>query len=302
MSQVGVRALRSAALLTSGALAVSVLAGCSSGDEESTARTAPADIASAPRSEVADGGTLRWAVDSLPATLNTFQADADAVTARVAGAVLPALFTLDERGRPQPNPDYLESAEIIEREPRQVVRYRLHQQAVWSDGREIGAPDFVAQWRALRGGDGAYWTARNAGYERIEKIERGADDLEVRVTFRKPYADWKSLFTPLYPKEITGSPSAFNDGARTGLSRTAGPFRLRAVDTEAGTLTLVRDPRWWGAPAKLDSLVLRAVPRERRAEARAPAAAISAAAPGFVAGAGGARAGGEPRRGRAVGA
>ncbi|MDT9685678.1 ABC transporter family substrate-binding protein [Streptomyces sp. TRM76323] len=267
MSQVGVRALRSAALLTSGALAVSVLAGCSSGDEENTGRAVPADIAAAPRSEVADGGTLRWAVDALPATLNTFQADADAATARVAGAVLPALFTLDERGRPQPNPDYLESAEIIEREPKQVVRYKLHQQAVWSDGREIGASDFVAQWRALRGRDSAYWTARNAGYERIEKIERGADDLEVRVTFGKPYADWKSLFTPLYPKEVTGSPSTFNDGARTRLPRTAGPFRLKAVDTKAGTLTLVRDPRWWGEPAKLDSLVLRAVPRGRRAEA-----------------------------------
>lgn len=266
MAQVRVRALRSAALLTSGVLAVSVLAGCSSGDEDGV-RAVPADIAAAPRSEVADGGTLRWAVDALPATLNTFQADADAATARVAGAVLPALFTLDERGRPQPNPDYLESAEVIEREPRQVVRYRLHQQAVWSDGREIGAPDFVAQWRALRGRDSAYWTARNAGYERIEKIERGADDLEVRVTFGKPYADWKSLFTPLYPKEVTGSPNAFNDGARTGLPRTAGPFRLKAVDRKAGALTLVRDPRWWGRPAKLERLVLRAVPRDRRAEA-----------------------------------
>ncbi|MFJ8693979.1 ABC transporter family substrate-binding protein [Streptomyces roseolilacinus] len=272
MSQVGVRALRSAALLTSGALAVSVLAGCSSGDEESDARAVPADIAAAPRPAVADGGTLSWAVDALPSTLNAFQADADAATARVAGAVLPALFTLDERGRPQPNPDYLESAEVIEREPKQVVRYRLHQQAVWSDGREIGAADFVAQWRALRGRDSAYWTARNAGYERIEKIERGADDLEVRVTFGKRYADWKSLFTPLYPKEVTGSPATFNDGARTGLPRTAGPFRLKAVDTKAGTLTLVREPRWWGEPAKLDSLVLRAVPRERRAAALATGA------------------------------
>ncbi|OEJ94570.1 ABC transporter family substrate-binding protein [Streptomyces thermolilacinus] len=267
MSHVGVRALRSAALLTSGALAVSVLAGCSSGDEEDGARAVPADIAAVPRASVADGGTLRWAVDALPATFNAFQADADAATARVAGAVLPSLFTLDERGRPQLNRNYLESAEIIEREPKQVVRYKLHQQAVWSDGREIGAPDFVAQWRALRGRDSAYWTARNAGYERVEKIERGADDLEVRVTFAKPYADWKSLFTPLYPKEVTGSPSTFNDGARTTLPKTAGPFRLKALDKKAGTVTLVRDPRWWGEPAKLDRLVLRAVPRDRRAQA-----------------------------------
>ncbi len=110
--------------------------------------------------------------------------------------MLPALYTLDQRGRPQRNPDYLESAQVVETEPKQVVLYKLNQQAVWSDGREIGAPDFVAQWRALSGRDTAYWTARNSGYERIEKIERGKNDLEVRVTFAKPYADWQSLFTP----------------------------------------------------------------------------------------------------------
>ncbi|WP_149184235.1 ABC transporter family substrate-binding protein [Streptomyces sp. TRM49041] len=267
MSHVGVRVLRSAALLTSGALAVSLLAGCASGDEGTSARAVPADIASAPRAQVADGGSLRWAVDALPTTLNAFQADADAATARITGAVLPTLFTLDERGRPQLNGDYLESAEIVEREPRQVVLYKLHQQAVWSDGREIGAPDFVAQWRALRGKNSAYWTARNAGYERIEKIERGATDLEVQVTFGKQYADWKSLFSPLYPKEVMGSPNTFNDGARTNLTQSAGPFRLKTIDTKAGTATLVRNPRWWGEPAKLDRLVLHAVPRAQRATA-----------------------------------
>ncbi|WP_228981831.1 ABC transporter family substrate-binding protein [Streptomyces sp. DH12] len=267
MAQVGARALRSVALLTSGVLAVSVLAGCSSDEEASSARAVPADIAAASRAQVEDGGTLRWAIDALPTTLNAFQADADATTARITGAVLPALFTLDERGRPQVNGDYLESAEVVEQKPKQVVRYKLRQQAVWSDGREIGAPDFVAQWRALSGRNTAYWTARNAGYERIEKIERGASDLEVRVTFAKPYADWKALFTPLYPKEVMGSPDTFNDGARTRLAKSAGPFRLKTVDAKAGTVTLVRDARWWGEPAKLDSLVLRVVPRDRRAEA-----------------------------------
>lgn len=145
--------------------------------------------------------------------------------------------------------------------------YRLNQQAVWSDGREIGAPDFVAQWRALSGKDSAFWTARNAGYERIDKIERGADDLEVKVTFAKPYADWRSLFSPLYPKQVTGSPDAFNDGARSTLKATAGPFRLREVDKETGSVTLARNPRWWGSPAKLDSLVFKAVKPQDRTEA-----------------------------------
>ncbi|MER6994253.1 ABC transporter substrate-binding protein [Streptomyces sp. NPDC000410] len=263
------RTLRSVALLTSGVLALPALAGCTTPEPGADAKPAPMDIAPAERDQVEDGGTLRWAVDAIPATFNTFQADADAATSRVAAAALPALFTLDGSGRPQLNGDYLESAKIVEREPRQVVLYKLNQQAVWSDGREIGAADFVAQWRALSGKDSAYWTARNAGYDRIQKIERGASDLEVRVTFAKPYADWQSLFTPLYPKEVMGTPDAFNDSARTRLVKTAGPFTLKELDRKAGTVTLVRNPRWWGQRAKLESLVLRAVPRDDRAAALA---------------------------------
>jgi peptide/nickel transport system substrate-binding protein len=260
------RTLRSVALLTSGVLALPVLSGCSSGEPD-TGKAAAQDIAAAGRDLVADGGTLRWAIDALPTTLNAFQADADAATTRIAGAVLPSLFTLDRSGRPQRNPDYVESAEVVKREPKQVVLYKLNQEAVWSDGREIDAADFVSQWRALSGKDSAYWTARNAGYERIEKIERGANGLEVKITFKKPYADWRSLFTPLYPRDVTGTPASFNDGARSTLKVMAGPFQLKSVDRAAGTTTLVRNPRWWGERARLERLVLTAVPRDQRAAA-----------------------------------
>ncbi|MFJ2026486.1 ABC transporter substrate-binding protein [Streptomyces sp. NPDC087897] len=276
MSHVGVprgtvRKRRTLALLTTGVLTIPVLAGCSSGGDEAP-RGVPQDIAPTARQAVADGSTVTWAIDALPATFNAFQADADGATARITEAVLPTLFPMDRTGQPKLNPDYLESAKVIEREPKQVVLYKLNQRAVWSDGREIGAPDFVAQWRALRGKDSAFWTARNSGYERIEKIERGADDLQVRVTFSKPYADWRSLFSPLYPKEITGSPETFNDGARTTLKNTAGPFVLRGVDKAAGTVTLARSARWWGDKAKLDTLVFRAVAPKDRTKALADGA------------------------------
>ncbi|MFF5437234.1 ABC transporter family substrate-binding protein [Streptomyces achromogenes] len=267
-ASLGRRALRSAAFLTAGTLAVPLLAGCGE-DEKPPAPLAGQDIAPVARSLVADGSTLKWAVDALPETLNTFQADADAGTGRVAQAVLPSMFRLDANGRPVANPAYLESAEVIETEPRQVVLYKLNQQAVWSDGREIGAADFVAQWRALSGRNSAYWTARNAGYDRIAKIERGDSDLQVRVTFSRPYADWKSLFSPLYPKDVMGTPDAFNDGARRKLKVTAGPFRVEKVDTANKDVVLTRNPRWWGSPAKLDRIVLHAVPRDKRAAALA---------------------------------
>ncbi|KOT44211.1 lipoprotein [Streptomyces caelestis] len=259
-------ALRSAAFLTAGVLAVPALAGCGS-DDPAGKPLAGADVARADRTLIADGGTLRWAVDTVPDTLNAFQSDADATTTRIAQAVLPSLYRTDGRGRPVRNPDYLESAEVVDTEPRQVVLYRLNQQAVWSDGREIGAADFAAQWRALSGKDTAYWTARNAGYDHIEKVERGRNDLEVKVTFSRPYADWKSLFTPLYPKQVMGAPDSFNDGARKKLKVTAGPFTVKKVDTGEDEVTLARSARWWGDPAKLSTIVLRAVPHDKRISA-----------------------------------
>ncbi|MFD8676499.1 ABC transporter family substrate-binding protein [Streptomyces seoulensis] len=266
---VGSRAvLRATAFLTAGALAVPLLAGCGSDDKAGRPLAGP-DIAHVTRDKVAEGGTVKWAMDALPETLNAYQADADAGTTRVAQATLPSMFQLDANGRPAVNPAYLESAKVIETEPRQVVLYKLNQQAVWSDGREIGAADFVAQWRALSGKDSAYWTARNAGYDRISKIERGASDLQVRVTFSRPYADWKSLFSPLYPKDVMGTPDAFNDGARRKLKTTAGPFRVDKVDTAGKDVVLTRNPRWWGQPAKLDEIVLHTVPRDERATALA---------------------------------
>ncbi|MFI9152046.1 ABC transporter substrate-binding protein [Streptomyces sp. NPDC053367] len=267
MSHVGVRpraVMRSVAFLAGGSLAVTLLAGCGSSDKAGKP-LAGQDIGRAARAQIADGGTLRWAVDAVPETLNTFQSDADATTTRIAQAVLPSMYRLDASGRPERNADFLESAQVVDTEPRQVVLYKLNQQAVWSDGREIGAADFAAQWRALSGKDSAYWTARNAGYERIERIERGANDLEVKVTFARPYADWKSLFSPLYPKEVMGTPDSFNDGARRKLKVTAGPFSLKKVDRVDDEVTLTRNPRWWGAPPKLDKIVLAAVPRDERA-------------------------------------
>ncbi|ADI07257.1 putative lipoprotein [Streptomyces bingchenggensis BCW-1] len=238
--------------------------GCSSGGDDSSPAAARRDVATAARDRVADTGTLRWALDAAPGTFNAFQTNADSGTQRIAGAVLPSLFTLDGQGRPQRNPDYLQAADVVDREPKQVVRYKLNPKAVWTDGRPLGAEDFTAQWKALRGADGAYWTARNAGYDRIAKVEPGDGEHEVEVTFAKPYADWRSLFTPLYPKSVMSGPTAFNDGRRRGLAVSAGPFMMRSITGGTKSVTLVRNPRWWGDRARLDKLVFKAVPVKDR--------------------------------------
>ncbi|MCQ4080161.1 ABC transporter family substrate-binding protein [Streptomyces sp. RB6PN25] len=256
--------VKAAAALVGAFALLPALGGCGSSGDDAPAAI---DIAAAPRALVRDGGTLRWAVDDVPATFNTFQADADTQTAQIAAATLPSLFTIDGRGRPQRDPDYLLSAHVVQRSPQQIVDYKLNPKAEWSDGRPVTAADFIAQWKALNGGESTYWAAHNDGYNRIAKVEQGADEHEVRVTFATPLSTWQSLFTPLYPQSVTESPDAFNDGARGKLPATAGPFTVERVT--GSTVTLVRNPRWWGERAKLDRIELTVVPRDQRADALA---------------------------------
>ncbi|WP_062206974.1 ABC transporter substrate-binding protein [Streptomyces sp. NBRC 109706] len=253
------------AALTTGALLVPALAGCGGGaTPDVLADGAAQSVATAQRAALRQGGSAGWAIDRLPTTLNAFQYEADEVTEQIAAATLPTLFTIDAQGQPQRNPDYLRSAEITAREPKQQVVYTLHPDAAWNDGKPITVDDFIAQWKALKGDDHAYWSARAQGYDRVEKIAEGPEPHQVEVTFAQPYAEWRSLFSPLYPAGVTGDPERFNEGLRTELPVSAGPFRIDSLDEEAGTVTLARDDAWWGDPALLDELVLTAVPRAQR--------------------------------------
>ncbi|WP_262402386.1 ABC transporter family substrate-binding protein [Actinomadura sp. CNU-125] len=156
-------------------------------------------------------------------------------------------------------PEYLRSAEVKRTGRGQTVVYRLNPKARWSDGRAIGYRDFAAQARALSGRGSRYEIADDTGYRRIERVERGADEHVVKVVFARPYADWRRLFSPLYPAAAYADPRAFNRGWRDRLPVTAGPFTVAGVDRTGETVTLVRDPGWWGRPAKLDRIVYRAM-------------------------------------------
>jgi peptide/nickel transport system substrate-binding protein len=195
-----------------------------------------------------------------PPNLNAGELDGtSADVANIVGALLPALFRFDSEARPAVNTDYLDSAELTAQEPRQVITYRVNRKAAWDDGTPITTADFEAQWTAMSGSNPAYRIASSSGYEQIESVAAGADDREVVVTFRRPYADWKALFSPLYPASTNNDPAVFNDGWREMPLTTAGPFRFESADRTAQTISLVRNPNWWGNPPKLDRIVFRVI-------------------------------------------
>ncbi|MFF2148164.1 ABC transporter family substrate-binding protein [Kitasatospora sp. NPDC058190] len=267
--------------LTAAAIALLLaagLGGCSDGPAPAhTAEPAPSsadptattgNVRPADRTDVENGGTLRWAVDGVPATLNVYQSGANADSALLAHALYPSLFRPDEHGRLVPDPDYLAGAESTPpgQQP-QVVTYRFNPHAVWSDGTRLSADDLNAQRTALSGLDPAYRGAHPAGYDAIESITQGAGPYEVKVTFRRPYAEWRALFGPLYPAAETSTAEAFNRALTGGRHLSAGPYTLSRYDAKGGRVTLVSNQLWWGDLPKTDRIDFLATPPEQRLDA-----------------------------------
>jgi peptide/nickel transport system substrate-binding protein len=218
-----------------------------------------ADLNPRPRQEIRDGGELRWPLAALPTNFNALAADgATVATRQVVDALLPRLFIAGQDGRLVREPDYLDSAELVSTHP-QVVSYRINPRAQWSTGVPVTWRDFEGQWRAC-GGDPAYRVASHAGYADIASVRPGVSNQQVIVTFARPFAEWQTLFTPLYPAQTGNDPDEFNTGWVDDVPASAGPFRLGSLDRAGGTVTLTRNERWWGRAPKLDRIVFRVVP------------------------------------------
>jgi peptide/nickel transport system substrate-binding protein len=253
------RPLPAAAALA--AAAVLLLAGCTGGSGSGDWGGGPAasatgnDVNPVDRVDLAEGGDLRWPLDQVPPNYNYNQLDGALLsTAQVTFALMPRPFTFAADGAPSVNKDYFERIELTSEDP-QVVTYDIDPEAVWSDGTPITAGDLAAQWRALNGSDPAYRISVATGYEDIASVEQGDSDKQAVVTFAHRYTDWQGLFDPLYPASTNSHPDVFNTGWIQQPQVTSGPFRLRGVDPTAQTITLERNPQWWGDPSVLDRII-----------------------------------------------
>ena len=149
-----------------------------------------------------------------------------------------------------------------------ALQIKLNPKAKWSDGTPITWQDFQAQAAALTGKASGYKISGSQGYDQIKSVTQGANEQEAIVTFSTPYGDWKSVFTPLFPKSLNATANAFNTGWADHPLVTSAPFKWGSQDKTAQSYTIVSDPKWWGSPAKLDKIVFKAYD--------SPAAAVQA--------------------------
>jgi peptide/nickel transport system substrate-binding protein len=251
------------------------IAGCSTGNGRLDASNrAPSatenDINPVARDQLQDGGTLQWPLTGLPPNFNAHELNGpDIDNTAVIGALLPSVFKFDAAAQPSLKKDYVDSAELIATDPKQVVAYRINPKAAWYDSTPITVADFQAQWKALNGINPAFRVALTQGYDKIETVAEGRDEREVIVTFKTQYADWRALFSPLYPASTNADPNMFNDGWKERPLTTAGPFKFDSLDKTAKTITLVRNERWWGRPAKLERIIYRVIDGDAQVDALA---------------------------------
>jgi peptide/nickel transport system substrate-binding protein len=227
------------------------------------------DIGAAPADTLRDGGTFRWPLAGFPPNFNYNHLDGTYVpTEEVIGSVMPYLFLSQADGTVRVNENYLRSAELTSTNP-QVATYTLRDEATWSDGAPITWRDFQAQWQALNRSNKAFQISSSTGFADIASVERGVSDKQVVVTFARPFSDWQSLFTPLYPASTNTNPDVFNTGWLQRLPVTAGPFKVEQIDQTAKTITVVHDEKWWGPKPRLDRIIFRALPDEATFDALA---------------------------------
>lgn len=209
-----------------------------------------------PRSALKQGGTMTWPIGQFPEQYNYNQVNGPQVdTWSILGALMPQPFHATAGGTPYVNTDYMTSVTESMVNGKETVTYDINPKAKWSTGAPITWQDFYWQWKALNGKNSAYQVASSTGYQNIGNVAEGKNAQEAVVTYAQPFVDWKSIFSPLYPAATDKSVSVFNNGWTKGVLVSSGPFKLQSINQTTKTVTLVRDPNWWGQPAMLDKIV-----------------------------------------------
>jgi peptide/nickel transport system substrate-binding protein len=142
------------------------------------------------------------------------------------------------------------------------VTYYIRKNAKWSDGVPVTGKDWNFTWQ----------TASNPKYRDHITYDAGWDDIRsvtgsgkvVKVTFKRNYAPWKTLFPYILPQHAlagTDMLTVWNDcicnpkKGNTPISD--GPFLLTRFDRGSGVTLTRYDHGWYGPKAKLQSIVFR---------------------------------------------
>ncbi|MGC3020243.1 ABC transporter family substrate-binding protein [Brevibacterium sp. FAM 24630] len=245
------------------AIAGLALAGCSQapegggkdGDDKALDASAN-EINAKDRGEVGDGGDLRLTNNAFPANWNILNLDGYErnTTDMMEGMLYPKLYSYTADGEVVPNKNYTKRLDVVSEDPL-VVEIELNEGMKWSDGTPIDYKSIENVFKTMDGSKEDYNIVSSEGYDQVKKIEKGDNDLTAKVTFKEPYADWKGL-ADVAPDSLVKSAEAFNESWVKEPKVTAGPYKIKKIDSKNKTVQAVPDDNWWGDKAPLDSVLI----------------------------------------------
>jgi peptide/nickel transport system substrate-binding protein len=244
------RMVRLAALLVGLAM---VAAGCGGGGEGgSTSGSA----------QIQSGGTLSYAADQEPTGFNNSTSKDNGFSVySVTINMFPQAFHAQPDFTVKMDDAFLDSAEQTSADPQTIV-YKIKQNAIWSDDTPVSANDFIYFWKQQNGTIKSNDVASTTGYDQIKSVTGSDNGKTVTVVFKTPFADWKGLFVGVLPAHYV---SKREGGWNTGLNKeperipSAGWFKVENY-TPGQSLTLVRNDKYFGPKANLESVVFRFLP------------------------------------------
>jgi peptide/nickel transport system substrate-binding protein len=220
------------------------------------ASSAFAAVDARPQAKAAAGGTVVFGADQEPRTLNTFTVEGNALWGSLV--LQPVMtFATKYNNKGKLIFDLFESATLNSKKP-MVVTYKIKQAAKWSDNKPITVDDIIfTQARIM---DPKNTIASRVGNEDIARIQK-VNAKTARMTFKKPFAAWQSLWGRILPAHAAGGIDAgnFDQSWRNGPPIANGPFRL-ASWSRGSSMTLTRNPNYWGKKPSVNSIVFRFIP------------------------------------------
>jgi peptide/nickel transport system substrate-binding protein len=209
------------------------------------------------------GGTLVFGSEQEPPCMNLNLNDCNNTWANYYGQLV-------LRGVYMVNPQFVYTNDLVSNvtlalNPQRVT-YTIKPNANWNDGKPVTAQDFVftlstimnKAWDSSPTGGGI---VSRTGYDQIVPSKTKVSGTKsVTFTFKANYADWKDLFSLILPQHaLVGtdfSKDFINDfsNPKNGQEISDGPFVFKSWN-HGSDMTLVRNPKFYGAKAKLDSIV-----------------------------------------------
>lgn len=203
------------------------------------------------RDSVRTGGDLRIGVPAQAQSWNPWDSspfDLDPVL----DAMTPRLYATAPDGAMHWDPVWLASEPAVQRDgaSSMTVTYELNPRDAWSDGAPITVADFEATWRECLASPGPICAGR--GFEHVTGIGPGTAANQVVVSYDGDYSEWAYTFARGPSRAWAIQDHTAWDSLDGKQGAFSGPYVFSFA--AGATVTLARNPVWWGPYPKLDSI------------------------------------------------